>query len=170
LLFLGIAVIAVGILSGGGEGRLAVPGFLCGASFCCGAILLAIVLEQIRIYAERAAILEDLGWLEAFARGWKVLKTNIGPTLIFWLIFFVLGLMMVFAIGGGFLAMLLPLVGVFANTDPGPWIGVPVCCGGLLAFVVLSLISAIVQTFTSTTWTLAYREMTGLVVLPVPEE
>ena len=42
-------------------------------------IILAIVLNQIRIYAERAAILEDLGWIDAFKRGWEVLKANLGP-------------------------------------------------------------------------------------------
>jgi hypothetical protein len=45
----------------------------------------------------------------------------------------------------------------------------PICCGGLLAFIVLALIASIVETFTSATWTLAYRELTGLAA-PAAEE
>ncbi len=39
---------------------------------------------------------------------------------------------------------------------------IPACCGGLLFIIVTALINAVVTTFTSATWTLAYREMTGL--------
>jgi hypothetical protein len=142
---------------------------LCGGTFCCGGILLAIFLSQIQIYAERAAILEGLGWIEAFKRGWDVLKKNLGPTILFWLIFLVIGIVLAVLIFGILGGASLPFIALFANTDPGPWILAPICIGGLLFIIVGALISSVVNTFTSATWTLAYREMTGLVELPAAE-
>ena len=135
---------------------------LCGGAFCCGMIIATIILQQIRIYAERAAILEDLGWIDAFSRGWSVLKANLGPTIIFWLIFLALGIVLFLAIMAVLAATAFPFIALVANIDTGPWLLVPICCGGLIAVIAAALINAIVQTFTSATWTLAYREMVGL--------
>jgi hypothetical protein len=181
IIILGLAVgvlVALGILLGVGLtenweamgiGSI-VTAALCGGVFCCGLILLGIVLDQIRLYAERAAILEGLGWLDAFKRGWEVLKENLGPTVVLWLIFFFIGLVLAVLIGGVVVVLALPFIAVMGNTDPGAWIAVPACCGGLLAVIVFALISAVVQTFTSATWTLAYREFTGWTVAAPAEE
>jgi hypothetical protein len=141
-----------------------VTSILCGGVFCCGLVIVSIVLQQIRIYAERAAILEDLGWIEAFVRGWNVLKANIAPTIVFWAIFFAIGLVLLIPIMAAVAAVALPFVAIVSTTEPGWWMAVPVCFGGLLAVILASLISAIVETFTSATWTLAYSQMAGLVV------
>jgi hypothetical protein len=140
-----------------------------GGAFCCGMVLLAIVLDQIRTYAERAAILEGLGWIDAFKRGWQVLTENLGPTIIFWLIFFAIGLVLVALIMGALVAVAAPLFVIFGNVEPGPWIVAPLCCGGLLAVIVFALIGAVVETFTSATWTLVYRELTGFTPQPAAE-
>jgi hypothetical protein len=146
-----------------------VSSVLCGGAFCCGAILLGIVLDQIRIYAERAAILEGLDWIEAVKRSWEVLKNNLGPTILFWLIFLVIGLIFGAVIFGGTAVFIAPLVAILVNVEPGPWIVLPMCLGGLLGVLVFGLIGSVVETFTSATWTLAYREFTGLAAEPVPE-
>jgi hypothetical protein len=151
------------------SGGILIPLLCCSGTFCCGLFGISIILAQIRIYAERAAILEGLGWIDSFKRGWDVLKDNLGPTIILWLIFFFIGLalaLLVFAIG---VALFLPFVAIVANTDPGAWMIAPACCGGLLAVIVFALISAIVETFASATWTLAYRELTGLASPPAAE-
>ena len=135
---------------------------LCGGVFICGMVIATIILQQIRIYAERAAILENLGWIEAFARGWNVLKANLGPTIVFWLIFLAIGVAFFIAIGIVIAATALPFIALVVNIDPGPWLIAPICCGGLVFVIVAALVNAIVQTFTSATWTLAYREMVGL--------
>ena len=170
LVVIGVVVLAVMFASSGfafdssnAAGTIGIAtSILCGGTFCCGMIILAIVLDQIRVYAERAAILEGLGWLDAFKRGWQVLKGNLGPTIIFWLIFLVIGLLIGAIVVAGIAALVLPLVAMFTNTEPGAWIVAPLCCGGLLAVIVGALISSVTQTFTSAMWTLAYREMTGL--------
>jgi hypothetical protein len=177
LIVVGIVVFIVGIASGasvadfseGGAAAIILPTVLCGGAFCCVGIILAIILAQIRIYAERAAVLEGLGWIEAFVRGWDVLKTNLGPTIIFWVIFFVIGLALALVIAAIMFMLMIPLIALVASVDPGPWMVVPGCCGGLLAIIIAALISAIIETFSSSTWTLAYREMTGLAAQPVAE-
>jgi hypothetical protein len=146
-----------------------VTSILCGGIFCCGMVILAIILQQIRIYAERAAIVEDLGWIEAFARGWQVLKANLGPTIVLWIIFFAIGIAFFIAIGIVLAATAFPFIALVTNVDPGPWLFVPICCGGLIAVIAAALISAIVQTFTSATWTLAYRDIIGLSGPPAAE-
>ena len=146
-----------------------VTSILCGGVFCCGMVILAIILQQIRIYAERAAIVEDLGWIEAFVRGWNVLKANLGPTIVIWLIFLVLGIVFFLAIMAVLAVMALPFIALVANVDSGGWLFAPICCGGLVAVIAAALITAIVQTFTSATWTLAYRDMIGLAGPPAVE-
>lgn len=137
---------------------------LCGLSLCCLLIPLAMVLGQIRIYAERAAILEDRDWIEAFKRGWQVLKENLGPTVVLWFIFVLIGLAFAAVIAGGVMGLVAPWAISFGttNADPTPWILMPVLCGGVLALVVLGVIGSVLETFTSATWTLAYRELTGV--------
>jgi hypothetical protein len=146
-----------------------VPTLFCGGTFCCGLILVAIVLGQIQIYADRAAILEGLGWIDAFKRGWQVLKENIGPTLVLWLIFLVIGLVVGAVIAVGLMAVALPFIAIFRNVEPGAWLIAPLCCGGLVAVIAFAALNSIIQTFTSATWTLAYRELTGRAAKPAPE-
>jgi hypothetical protein len=162
-----VAVLGIFVAMGATDdfSSVAVPGIItviCFATvFCCGMVVVGIVLDQIRIYAERAAILEGLGWLDAFRRGWEVLKENLGPTIIVWLIFFAIG---IFLVGGIFaVAVVLGLPFAFAVEafKPAAWLLAPACCGGLLALIVLALTSAVLQTFSSATWTLTYRELTG---------
>jgi len=136
-----------------------VGGIGCAGLFCCGAIILSFVLGLIRTYAERAAVLEGLGWIEAFKRGWQVLKANVGPTLIFWFIFLAIGITIAGVLFVGVAAFAVPVIGLVTATDLGAWILVPICGGSLIAFVLWALISSVVNTFTSATWTLAYREM-----------
>jgi hypothetical protein len=151
----------------GGMGIL--TSLLCAGGFCCGMIIVGIILQQIRIYAERAAIVEDLGWIEAFKRGWDVLRANLGPTIIFWLIFFGIAIALSVLIFAVLFATAVPFIAILANVDPGLWMVGPVCCGGLIAVIVAALIGAIIETFSSATWTLAYREMVGLAGPPTVE-
>jgi hypothetical protein len=140
-----------------------VASVLCGGTLCCGTILLAAVLQQIRIYAERAAILEGLGWIDAFSRGWHVLRENLGPTIVLWLVFLIISIVVAVLLFGSLAAIVAPFIALFTNIRPGIWIVAPICFGGLLAIIVFALIQSIYEAFSSATWTLAYRELTGLV-------
>jgi hypothetical protein len=104
--------------------------------------------------------LEDLGWIDAFKRGWQVFKENLGATIILWLIFFALGIV-IFGITFVIMAAIAaPFFGLIFVDDPGLWLLGPLCFGGLLGVIVFAFIRSIVTAFTSATWTLAYREMT----------
>lgn len=169
LIFIGVAVLALGIFTGVGlldvseaTGITAIilVSIICGGFLCCGLFILVLVLEQIRVYGERAAILDDLGWIDAFKKGWEVLINNLGATVVLWLIFFAIGIV-VFGISFILVFVLAaPLFGLFAISDPGWWLLGPLCIGGLLGTIIFALIRSIVMAFTSATWTLAYRELT----------
>ncbi len=170
--FLGIAVLGTtafaGLAASGSSsgmdriGAILAPVACCSVTFLCGLFILALVLAQIRIYAERAAIMEDLGWLDAFKRGWEILKENLGPTIVLWIIFFFIGLALALLIGAAMMVLMLPFIAMLTSTDPAGWAVGPLCCGGVIAAVVFAVIVAFIETFTSAAWTLAYRDLAGL--------
>jgi hypothetical protein len=157
-----LTVQAVDASNAGGVAGI-VASVLCGGTLCCGTILLATVLQQIRIYAERAAILEGLGWIDAFGRGWRVLRENLGPTIVLWLIFLIISIVVAVLVFGSLAAIAAPFVALFTSIQPGAWILAPICFGGLLAVIIFALIQSIYEAFSSATWTLAYRELAGLI-------
>jgi fucose permease len=166
LVFAGVlAASIIGIIEGSDRSdplaALGVGGIGCAGLFCCGAIIVSLIVSLIQTYAERAAVLEGMGWIDAFKRGWQVLKTNVGPTLVFWVIFLVIGLVIGGIVLAGVMAIALPIIGAVSATtnDAGAWILVPICGGGLIAIILGALIGSVINTFTSATWTLAYREM-----------
>jgi hypothetical protein len=129
---------------------------------CCGLFVIGIILEQIRVYGERAAILEDLGWIEAFKRGWQVLKDNLGATIIFWILFAVLGLGLFIILSVIMLLVFVPIMIGVALIEPQTWMIVPGVGIGLLVAGIFFLIRSVITTFISSSWTLAYRDMTGV--------
>jgi hypothetical protein len=161
-----LTLIIVGAVQGGGEfGRAAGAGIAlavaCGGALCCIVVIASTILGVIQVYADRAAVLEGLGWIDAFKRGWQVLKENIGPTLILWLVFLVIGLVFAAVIAGAVMALALPFFAVFGQTESSAWWIVPLSCGSLIAVIVGALIQSVYQVFYSATWTLAYRQLTG---------
>jgi hypothetical protein len=50
---------------------------------------------------------------------------------------------------------------ILGNADPASWAIGPLCCGGVFVAIVFAVIVAFIETFTSATWTLAYRDLTG---------
>jgi hypothetical protein len=174
IIVLGIIAVVIVLVSAGGMaglmrgaeqgaqiGGAVLTALLCALPFCCGAIILAIVLDQIRLYAERAAMLEGLGWIDAFRRGWQVLKAHIGPTLVFWLVFLVIGLILVGIVVAAIVAAVVPFFVAFGRNGPPAWAFLPICGGGLIAIVAAAILGSVVDTFTSATWTLAYRQFTA---------
>ncbi len=175
-----IAFGGIGVLSAGrgnGEGIAAAFGSmaLCFIPLCCIFVIALLVLSQVVLYAFRAVVLEDMGAIDALGRGWEVLKDNLGNTVIFWLIFLVIGLVFALVFGGIALAAFLPFTTHFMNFPPSmasPTVANYVVTG-LVAFVVmivLLLVISIMQVFTSATWTLAYREFMRMEAPQVPPE
>jgi hypothetical protein len=170
---IGIIVISGGAYLSGTRGADVAGPVIAGLLACicpsvCLLIFAGIVLTVLRLFAERAAILENLGWIEAVGRGWRGMGQNLGSTLILWIVFLVLGLV----IGAIATVISLPIVAPLAifvgNNGLSNAALIPICGLGLIATIVAAIVSAILNTFTSAAWTLAYRQMTtaGLAVPP----
>ena len=99
-------------------------------------------------------------------RGWDVLKRNLGHTIVFWLLFLGLAILIGVVIAVVVLALALPFIAIVASSDLRGWLVAPVLCGGLLTLIVGALLNAIIEAFVSASWTLAYREMAGLSAAP----
>ncbi len=170
LVFGGIGALSAGFENRGGAA--AAFGFLgiCFVPFCCLFVIAMILLAQVITYAERAIVLEGKGAIDALGRGWQVLKDNLGHTVIFWLIFLVIGIVYVAVLGGIMVAVALPFISLFTHGSPDVAAYVVL---GSVAFIVLLLIlftNTVLTVFTSAAWTLAYREFTRIEAPRVPPE
>jgi hypothetical protein len=104
---------------------------------CIGPI--ALFLGILRNFAERAAMLENLGVVDSYKRGWDVLRTNLGEAILLFLV----------QIGIGIVAAILLFV---------PGLILVVCC---FLWPLLLVIQGAVNAFVSGLWTLAWRTWTG---------
>jgi hypothetical protein len=170
LVLAGMVLFGLGIAGGiglmdvqeaAGIGTIVTVSLLFGCFLCCGLVVLGIVLEQIRVYGERAAILEGLGWIDAFKRGWQVIRDNLGPTIVLWVIFLGLGLVIAAISIGLTLVLVAPFLVLVGVTEGEAWSFVPILCGGFLGLILFALVRSVVTAFTSASWTLAFRELTA---------
>jgi len=132
----------------------------------CVFLLLAIVVSVLYPFAQRAAVLEDMGVIESIGRGWQVIKENLGEVIILLLLFLLLGLL----VGLATLAVFIPLAALFFAPTVLRMIGggtievldIALASGGLLCMILLgAAINAIYVAFRSTVFTLAYGEFTS---------
>jgi len=171
--FLGIIILAVGIVLGAvltlGVGLLCLIPLLC--LLVPVGVVIGVVIEQAMI----AIVVENLGVMDGLRRGWEVVKTNIGPLVVMWLI---LGLA-ISGIAGIILGLPMILVfvpfviGLFAKADQALQTGLIislVCCAAYLP--VLILLSGILQSYVQSAWTLTFLRLTKPVQFspePLPE-
>jgi hypothetical protein len=109
------------------------------AGLACLLVAAAVALSLLRTFAERACMLENVGAFAAYRRGVEVLRQNVGPAAILFLLQIAIG------VGLG-LALFLPSV-VMA-----------LCC---ILWPVLLLLQGAAAAYFSAVWTLAWREWTG---------
>jgi hypothetical protein len=128
-------------------------------------VVVGVIIEQATI----AIVAEDLGILDGLRRGWQVVRANVGPMIVMWLI---LGLA-ISGIGGILLSLPLILVfaplliGMFANAQRALETGLVVslvCCVAYLP--VLILLSGILHSYVSSAWTLTFLRLTKPAQLP----
>lgn len=153
--------------SGGDEGTLfAGLGILglCLLLLLCLMIPLFIFLSLIYPFAMRGVMLRDMGVGDAIRHGYQVLRDNLGIILLLSFGFLILNIVA----GIATLVILLPLglavaipTNLLADTSATFLQGLIVVLGGLAATVIAALISALVVSWQSSTFTLAYMEFTG---------
>ncbi len=102
----------------------------------CLLLPIILFLSMMRTFAMRACVLEDLGVVASYRRGFEVLAGNLGTALILFLIQIAVSI-------GLFIVMILP--GIL----------MVLCC---LLWPVLILVQGAFSAYISTLWTLAWRE------------
>lgn len=130
----------------------------------CLALLLSIPLGVLERLSIRACVLEGRSLGESFGRGWSVLTDNLGAIALLWLILVGIGIGVALAVGLP-LAMVtfVVLVPVFMTAIFSPILAVALMfVVSLVVWLLGAAIRSVAETFTSATWTLAYRELTGL--------
>ena len=105
----------------------------------CLLVPTAMILGLLRNFANRACMLEDLGVIGSYKRGFEVLGDNLGPALLLFLIQVALSI-------GIWIMMLIP--GIL----------IALCC---LLWPLLILIQGAFSAYYSTLWTLAWNEWVG---------
>jgi len=164
-----------GVDSTGGMAAAHTMSVLCGGLLCCTLVPIGIALTMVTTYAQRAAIVDDLPWIQALQRGWQVFRTHLGPSLVLGLINVAIGLAVGIVLGLVALPILLALFALFQADGVTTLFIVLSICAGLVAFAIYGFVEAILSTFIAAAWTLAYRQLTigkpsaGLGVEPTQE-
>jgi hypothetical protein len=99
-----------------------------------------LVLSLLRTFANRACMLEDLGVIKSYRRGFEVLAENLGPAIVLFLIQIAISI-------GIWIVLLLP--GIL----------IALCC---FLWPLLLLIQGTFAAWYSTLWTLAWNQWTGV--------
>lgn len=177
VIVIGVVLLFVFILSGGAMAALFSGGDdssalfaglgilgLCLLGLLCLLIPLFIVLNFIYGYAMRGVVLRDMGAMDAIRHGWRVLRDNLGVTLmlavaflLFTIIAWVIGAAILLALG---LGLAIP-INLLSNTNATFLQGLLGVIGVLGAAIVTAVISMVVVTWQSSTFTIAYLNFTG---------
>ncbi len=141
-------------------------------------ILVSLALNLVMLFARRAVALEDLGILESIRRGFNLVKGRLIDIILIGIMMFAISLIwsllmipvllasfLAAAIVAGIPALLIGgIVGLFVQGFT-PWIvagivGVPLFL--VAGSIPVNLVGGGFQVFTSSTWTLAFRETVAL--------
>jgi hypothetical protein len=140
---LGVTGVFAAIYGLMGERTAVIPGAGLGVfwvTLACIFVPIALVLNLLQAFANRACMLEDLGVIASYRRGLNVLVQNLGPAVVLFLFQIVIGAVLAVAL---FLPGLIMVI----------------CC---ILWPLLLLIRGAISAYFSTMWTLAWREWTGL--------
>ncbi len=147
-----IPLVLVGVLTAG-------VGFLCVLPIICllipVMIAIGITLEQ----ANNAIVLENLGMMDGFKRGWEVVKNNPGAVIIMALILGIgsgiVGLVIAVPL---FIAVVPIIFGAAAETAALLWAGI--ACAALYLPVII-FFNGVITAYVQSAWTLTYMKLTN---------
>ena len=142
------------------------------------AILVTVALSLVMEIMRRVCVLRSTGVMDAIRQGWQMVRRNLKDVAILWLIligiqigFFIITIPIVLVLvaiglvaGGGVGVAVYLLVQSLVSVTAG-WVMAAII-GGLLFILILALpllfLGGLKETYLSTTWTLAYRELNAL--------
>ena len=150
------------------------------------AIVAALAVTLIIIFARRVCVLENLGVRASLRRGYEMVRQRLGDLVMMGVMMFGIGLLwfivtipvilaiiLVAALVGGVPALLAGSVAGFFTQGTMPWIvaaivGVPIFL--IVVIIPATLIGGWQKVFSSTSWTLTYREAVALEKINVIDE
>ena len=140
-------------------------GFLCLIPLVCLLAIGGVILNIIAYFAQIAAVAENLGVLDALRRAWAVITANVGNIVVLGLIVIAVGFFAGLIIALPILLTIVPaviaVVGFAGESQVVGYGGLAfalACCA--LYFPILLVLSGILQTWVTATWTLAYKRLT----------
>lgn len=126
------------------------------------ALIIGLALRLLGRLAARACVIEGRGPLDSLRRGWSLLRGNLGPTLLLWLVVGIAGVVLNVILGLPALALLIP-IGLSIGGG-GPSAGL-IILGGLIlllyGLIVNVGIGGALTGLNATIWTLHYRRLLG---------
>lgn len=142
------------------------------------AVVTALAVTLILLFAHRACVLENLGVRASLHRGYEMVRQHLGDTVMMGVIMFGMGLVWALAIIPVIVAIIvvaalvagLPallagsIAGIFAEGNT-PWIVAAIVGAPIFLMAVITpgaLIGGWQEVFSSTVWTLTYREALAL--------
>lgn len=134
-------------------------------------LLVNIVLEQGTI----AIILEDIGIMDAFQRGWMVFKQNFWNMVLMAVILGVMSGVIGFVISLPLIVAILPgMIGAFSSISSGSLDTAALMTGGLISlglccliYPVVLFINGVLVAYVQSAWTLTYMRLTNRPAAPV---
>jgi hypothetical protein len=139
-----------------------------GGSLACVGGLYSLLAAPLQTFGERAIVLDDLGVMDAIRKAWAVFRANLGNIILLAIVMLVIGFVVGLLVGLVSAAIFVPVLitGIMsgAAAQEGFNIGAGTIITAVIAFIAVAIIAAVinalVRAFSSTTWTLAYRQFT----------
>jgi hypothetical protein len=139
-------------------------GVACLALLLCAMLPLLLVATILLPFAQRAAVLEDMGATASLGRAWQVIRSNPAEVAILILLFVAIG----FVYGAAVAIVVVPLmallfmpmvIGLVVDGTLGATNVVALVFGGLAIGFLGALLNALWTSYRSTAMTLAYRQL-----------
>jgi len=137
-------------------------GLACLLPLLCLLVPVAWVVGVIVEQAQAAIVAEDLNMLDAFRRGWEIVRSDVGGMVALALILGIGGAIIGFVLALPIIVALLPLIFAapsmdsFSSVPPAVWVSLT-CC--VVYFPVLLVLNGILQSYVKTAWALSYLQL-----------
>ena len=154
-LLLAVPVVLIAVVFGGIAILTAGLGLICLLPLLCLIVPAFIVAEIIAYFARFAVVLEDLGVMDSFRRGWAILKSNLGPIIVTGIIVLIIEGIVGFVLAIPVIVILVPtcFATFFGGNQPNfsaLAVGAVACLCYLPFLIVLS---GILHTWANAVWT-----------------
>jgi hypothetical protein len=134
---------------------------LCLLPLICLLIPVGLAVGMIIEQANRAMVLEDLGIVDGFKRGWEVFRTNLWQVIVMALILFGISLVLGIVIALPIFIVVFPTIFAFAMGEGRSFTPLYIALACICLYAPVSwALNGILNTFTQSAWTLTYLRLT----------